>query len=127
MGLYLMNYPLKQFDAPFPPSVNHYLGRNGKHSFLSPKAIKFNRDIYYLILMNGLNKKYSIPIEVHYDIWFPDNRKRDIANYEKVLTDALVKAGVMKDDHLVHKMVIQRMGIIKGGKVTISILPIRNL
>ena len=121
-----MIFQTKPFDAPFPPSVNNYLGRNGKHSYLTDKAKQFNKDIYYLVLMNNLNKNYTTPIEIHYDIWFPDTRRRDIANYEKVLTDALVKAGVMEDDHLVHKMVIRRMGIIKGGNVRITILPIRN-
>ena len=53
----------------------------------------------------------------------PDKRKRDIANYEKVLTDSLVVAGVMTDDNIIHKWQMEKMGIIKGGKVEVIIKP----
>lgn len=47
-------------------------------------------------------------IEVEYNFYFPDKRRRDICNYEKALSDTLVHYGVIEDDSNISKMVIER-------------------
>lgn len=50
--------------------------------------------------MTGLPVDY--PCHLKLTIQRPtDNRRRDVANYEKVTTDTLVKMGVLKDDCLI--------------------------
>lgn len=110
-------------ELPFPPSVNHYLARRGHRSFLTDKAKKFHEvialKIYQSITKIGLNT----PLDVTYQYWFPDRRKRDIANYEKVLTDSMVRAGVMVDDHIIHRLTQVKMGIRDDGLVHVIIKP----
>lgn len=110
-------------SLPFPPSVNHYLKRSKFGTYKTKEAKAYEDEIALLVMVARANKHLSIPVEIEYLIWFPDNRRRDIANYEKVLTDSLVKAGVMEDDHLVHKWVIERKGVVKGGKICVTIKP----
>lgn len=97
------------------------MGRNGSQAYKTAKARDYNKQIYYIIRLYGYNKQFNEPLEIHYDFYLPDRRRRDIANYEKVLTDSLVLAGVMTDDHWVHKWVFEKKGYIKGGKVLITI------
>ena len=109
--------------VPFPPSVNHYLL---KHRFGVTKTSKtkaYNQLILFDIKLQKANLNLDIPLFVTYNFWMPDKRKRDIANYEKVLTDSLVVAGVMTDDNIIHKWQMEKMGIIKNGKVEVIIKP----
>jgi hypothetical protein len=47
----------------------------------------------------------------------------DIANYEKVLTDSMVRAGIMVDDHFIHRLTQVKMGIRDDGLVRVIIKP----
>lgn len=111
------------FVLPFPPSVNHYLGRRGKQSYKTAKAKQYNKDVAVIVMQSKANLGYNTPLEVEYYYCFPDHRKRDIANYEKVLTDSMVIAGVMKDDHIIHKLTQTKMGVRKVGLVYVTIKP----
>ena len=110
-------------EFPFPPSVNHYLGRFGNRTYKTAKAKAYNQAVYDIVKKHGANKAFNTPLEVLYFYWFPDKRKRDIANYEKVLTDSMVTAGVMVDDHLIHKITQEKKGYYKDGKVLVVIYP----
>lgn len=110
-------------ELPFPPSVNHYLGRRGHQTYKTATAKAYNQEVVYRVALAKAKHGFNLPLEVAYYYWFPDNRKRDIANYEKVLTDSMVMAGVMVDDHLIHRMVQEKMGVIKGGKVLVIMKP----
>ena len=112
-----------KITVPFPPSVNHYLL---KHRFGVTKTTKtkaYNQLINFDIKLQNANLGLDIPLFVTYNFWMPDRRKRDIANFEKVLTDSLVTAGVMVDDNIIHKWQMERMGIVKNGRVDIIIKP----
>ena len=85
-------------ELPFPPSVNHYLGRRGHQTYKTAKAKAYNVEVYALVLQAHANIRLDVPLVVWYQYWFPDRRKRDVANYEKVLTDSMVTANVMVDD-----------------------------
>lgn len=115
-----------KLTVPFPPSVNHYTIKHRFGVTKTPKAKAYNQTIYFDVKLQDANLKLDIPLFVTYNFWLPDKRKRDIANYEKVLTDSLVIAGVMIDDYLIHKWQMERMGICKGGKVEIIIKPYQH-
>ena len=110
-------------NLPFPPSVNHYLGSRGFHRYKTPKAKVFDSEVYAIVLQTKANLHYDKPLAVWYQYWFPDRRKRDIANYEKVLTDSMVTAGVMVDDYLIFDIRQSKMGFCPGGKVRVIIYP----
>ncbi len=108
-------------DLPFPPSVNHYLGSRGYHRYKTPRAKVFDSEVYAIVLGTKSNLNFDTPIAVWYQYWFPDRRRRDIANYEKVLSDSMVAAGVMVDDYLIFDMRQTKMGFCAGGKVRVII------
>jgi crossover junction endodeoxyribonuclease RusA len=49
----------------------------------------------------------------------PDNRRRDTDNILKCLWDSLQHAGLYEDDYQIKKHSVERMGMIKNGKVSI--------
>ena len=110
-------------EFSFPPSVNHYLGRRGHHTYKTAEAKAYNAEVYALVLQAHAAIKLDTPLAVWYQYWFPDRRKRDVANYEKVLTDSMVTANVMVDDHLIYDIRQTKMGYCKGGKVRVIIAP----
>lgn len=110
-------------EFPFPPSVNHYLGRRGHHTYKTAEAKAYNSEVYALVMQARANVRHNTPLTVWYQYWFPDRRKRDVANYEKVLTDSMVTANVMVDDYLIYDIRQTKMGYCKGGKVRVIIAP----
>lgn len=87
-----------EISLPLPCSVNElYIVIRGR-KILSPKARKWKMDALTLLKGNG---ELLGQVSVIYDFTFPDNRKRDISNYIKQAEDALVSAGIIKDDSLV--------------------------
>ena len=110
-------------ELPFPPSVNHYLGRRGHQTYKTAKAKTYNADVYALVLQAHANLRLDVPLTVWYQYWFPDRRKRDVANYEKVLTDSMVTANVMVDDYLIFDIRQTKMGFCKDGRVKVIIAP----
>jgi Holliday junction resolvase RusA-like endonuclease len=60
-------------------------------------------------------------IEVEYNLFWNDKRKRDIENYIKAISDTLVEYTVIEDDSLIRRMVVEYH---KGNKETrIRIIP----
>lgn len=52
----------------------------------------------------------------------PDKRRRDICNYEKQLTDALVACGCIIDDELLDFVWLVRRPVTKGGKAVVVLV-----
>lgn len=52
---------------------------------------------------------------VRYTFYFPNEQARDIANFEKVLTDLLVEVGFMLDDQFIDDFHLKRGGIDRGN------------
>ena len=55
----------------------------------------------------GQRKLYG-RIKANYDFFFADKRKRDLANFEKGITDFLVKKGVIEDDSMIDDLRLVR-------------------
>lgn len=51
----------------------------------------------------------------------PDRRRRDLLNFEKALTDLLVKAGVMEDDSLIQEALLRWSGDVSPGQVHVEV------
>ena len=85
---------------PFPPSINDaYAGKAKRY-----KSARYKDWIYEADFMLAQQKPlphFDCEVKVTIDLGRPDNRRRDVANYEKLITDKLVNAGVLKDDCLI--------------------------
>ncbi|KAB0142503.1 RusA family crossover junction endodeoxyribonuclease, partial [Escherichia coli] len=78
---------------PFPPSVNTYWRHPNKGAFAA-----------IVEQLRRLPKPTSAPASVEIVLFPPDNRIRDLDNYNKALFDALTHAGVWEDDSQVKRM-----------------------
>lgn len=91
-----------KITLPLPPSINHAYGRcrNGRN-FIKPEGRGW---ILHAQLVTGgacfdnkwkYSEKEKIVIEIF--VFWPDNRKRDCSNLEKILIDSLQDI-VFEDD-----------------------------
>jgi Holliday junction resolvase RusA-like endonuclease len=91
---------------PYPTSVNAmFAGKTKRYTSADYKAWQA---IAGLALNAQSKMLFDCKIAVTYSIKRPlDNRKRDLANLEKGLSDILVKHKIIKDDCLIEKLVMQ--------------------
>ncbi|HBD5300496.1 TPA: RusA family crossover junction endodeoxyribonuclease, partial [Escherichia coli] len=113
---------------PFPPSVNTYWRHPNKGAFsgkslISAAGRKFQSAACAAIVeqLRRLPKPTSAPASVEIVLFPPDNRIRDLDNYNKALFDALTHAGVWEDDRQVKRMLVEWGPVIPKGKVEITI------
>ncbi len=83
---------------PWPPSVNHYWRARGRRRFISPMAKAWLDEA--ILLLRASRVRFDRPVKVSMFLSPPDRRRRDGDNLEKAIMDALVKAGVIRDDSL---------------------------
>ncbi|WP_058911893.1 RusA family crossover junction endodeoxyribonuclease [Entomohabitans teleogrylli] len=113
---------------PFPPSVNSYWRApskgplKGRH-LVSETGRKFQQAARAAIIeqLRAVPRTSSDLAEVHIVLYPPDQRRRDIDNYNKALLDALTLTGVWEDDSQVKRMLVEWGPVIKKGKVEIRI------
>ena len=108
---------------PFPPSVNTYWRHPNKGAFAGKSLIseagrKFQSAACAAIVeqLRRLPKPTSAPASVEIVLFPPDNRIRDLDNYNKALFDALTQ-----DDRQVKRMLVEWGAVIPKGKVEITI------
>lgn len=116
--------PDYKFVLPRPPSVNACYAQAGKRRIKSKAYNKWIDDANYSLLTGGRkimsDKFIDPPYAIIYSFDVPDKRIRDCANFEKPLSDFLVKLGCIKDDSLI-KHNHQYWNDKPGNSVTISI------
>lgn len=83
------------YQLPFPPSLNSYYRRHGHTIHISPKGVKFRKAVVALLTKVPYT---SCELKVYIGYWRPDNRVRDLDNYQKAIYDALKHARVYPDD-----------------------------
>lgn len=120
-----------QFELPIPPSTNtaYFNARSGKgrHKTTSVRdyatecliairgvvmGLKTHCDRNLMIRIGSLPKE-SPSYRVKYTFWFGKPAARDIANFEKIMTDLIVKVGIMLDDRYIDEMLLLRGGVDK--------------
>lgn len=101
----------------FPPSVNTYWRANGNRRFITPKGVKFTKDMAYFVKPVLSEKRLKLEVTFHY----PTKRKYDIDNFMKSLLDSLVKNGLCIDDEQFDELHIKRGEVIKGGLIKIKV------
>ena len=115
-----------KIELPHPPSVNAAyinLKRGGRAK----------SQVYKQWLKDAEAALWGQKI-THFDGWVrvvytfrvPDNRKRDVANLEKCLSDFLVKMGILKDENIRCNSQQWADWLPKGRGVTVEIYPTEN-
>lgn len=110
---------------PFPPSVNSLYdgGKNTNRRFISDRYKRWQDDAYYALLgQRNRNHRHKEPVQITYSFTRPDKRARDVFNYEKAVSDFLVKHGILADDSLIECGIVQWTH--GTGGVTICIVPL---
>ena len=108
---------------PFPPTVNNYY-KKAAHGgrYISNKGRKFRDDVITAVKeqMPDVWLDYKLLVEVV--LFPPDNRQRDVDNYNKSLLDALTHSGVWEDDSIIDQLFVYRGEVrSRNGSVYIRI------
>lgn len=86
------------FSLPLPPSVNHcyrsFVDKHGRRRRIpTDTAKRWTFDAQAIALEAMRRSGWTVPqqqkVVVEYSVFWPDNRRRDPSNLEKVLLDAL--------------------------------------
>lgn len=90
----------RQITVPYPRASGNQktrLGASGVYSTAEARA--YDLAVKQVVVSSRWNgHPLDAHIEVHFDVWPPDKKNRDSDNVEKVLKDALTKAGFWTDD-----------------------------
>lgn len=84
---------------PYPGCViteNHYLGRNGKASYIKPGAKEWAQDLIFLINRCGI-KDWKLPLKITVSGVFKNDRERCDLHNLKILYDSIQKATGLND------------------------------
>ena len=104
-----------------PPSANNLFatGKDGRRHISKAYKLWRNSAGWHLKVQVGSVRRFNGNVSVTYEVGRPNDRRcRDLANYEKALSDLLVKHGVLKDDS---NIVDLRMRWIAGDGVHITV------
>lgn len=106
---------------PLPPSVNAaYRAVNGR-VIKSLQYREWSVSAANALVSQVKNiKTMTGRLSVNYGFAFPDKRKRDIANFEKALSDFLEEAGVYQNDCQIDEMRMVRLDQGNGVFVTVK-------
>jgi len=111
-----------KFTTPFPPSANtayptcKVTGRR----YTSPKVKIFKEEVALLIRSYYQAFDKSDRLHVTFKMHPPDKRKRDVANFEKVLVDCF-SGFIFPDDEQIDHFEIKRGPVAKGGFMGVTI------
>ena len=121
-----------KLTLPFPPSVNTYWRAPNKgplagRHLVSAAGRRYQSEACAAIVeqLRRMPKPSTTPAAVAITLFPPDQRRRDLDNYNKALFDALTHAGVWEDDSQVKRMLVEWGPVVPKGKVEITISEIK--
>ena len=97
----------REFELPWPPSVNHYYRHVGAKVLISRDGRKYRKMIVSRFRSEGVETFWG-PVELSIELYPPDNRRRDADNSLKCLLDAFTHGGLYEDDSLIHRLVVTK-------------------
>lgn len=115
---------MKKFKLPFPPSVNClFPGKDRRYTSKQYEAWQIEAG-YKINRIEPINERCILI----YGLERPSYHHRDAGNYEKPITDLLVKHKIIKDDNQDHVKGIFSCWVDREGKeVEVTLVPIREL
>jgi crossover junction endodeoxyribonuclease RusA len=105
---------------PYPPSINRYWRRAGRHIHISREGRQYRERVGELLCKEGVT---PLPgrLAVRIDLAPPDHRKRDVDNIQKPLLDALEHGGAFEDDSQIDWLLTARGEKAQGGLAAVTI------
>lgn len=110
-----------EFELPFPPTLNHALGRKGKMSYLAKPQKDYRKAVAWALAWGELHDadsplatlKFPLPgrLAVALRFFEPNRLKRDLDNLPKAVLDALTQAGFWIDDSQIDCLILTRAGV----------------
>lgn len=92
-----------KYTIPFtPPSINKYIGRKNVWEYRADKEEWKNLCVLFCKPKPKTPPSFA---EVTLTFYFKDRRRHDADNYQKMILDGLVSAGVIQDDDFDHCVV----------------------
>lgn len=105
---------------PFPPSTNNlFVNVKGRGRVKSARYAQWCTEAGWEAKRQRAGRVEG-PYALHITACRPDARKRDLANLEKPISDALTAAGIIEDDHLCQKLTMTWGA--RGKTVFVSII-----
>lgn len=101
----LQDRPIARFTLELPPSVNALYKNTLKGRSLTQKARDWKLDSEIELIGQIKEQERFVKIfpitgclMAFYEMNFKDTRRRDIANYEKAVSDVMTSNGIIEDD-----------------------------
>jgi len=95
---------------PFPPTVNNYYKKSAHGGrYISQKGRLFRAQVAEAVIDqigDSVPLDYQMLVEVI--LFPPDNRTRDVDNYNKALLDAISETGFWLDDKFIDQLFVYR-------------------
>lgn len=97
----------REFELPWPPSVNHYYRHVGTKVLISREGRKYREMIVARFRSENLDP-FRCPVELSIELYPPDRRRRDADNSLKCLLDAFTHGGLYEDDSQIYRLVVTK-------------------
>lgn len=113
---------------PFPPTLNHLffnLKSGGRAKAKDYAKWEKLADSYAYLTPRVL---FTGPVAVEYVYHRPDNRRRDVANLEKAVSDTLQRWKIVQDDCQIHHLTLRwaAPGEVSPGEVSVTVTEIEK-
>jgi len=101
-----------------PQSTNNIYAHTGHRVYMTAKGKALKEDYQWQIKSQYKGKPLKRDIDLKIELFFGDNRKRDIDNYNKILLDAF--SGILyEDDSQIQSLLIVKNKDIKNPRIEI--------
>lgn len=114
-----------KIEIPIRPlSVNE--AHEGRH-IKTQNFLEYERQVSYLLpIYRGVKK--DTEYFVRYTFYLKNYGNSDTGNFEKLITDLLVKRGYLKDDRYIKAMYLEKVRVkdISQEKIVLDIVPYEN-
>ena len=114
-----------QIDLPWPPSLNTYRSCCKNRLVTVKRGRDYFEQVAWEVKKARLHdKQIDQPVLISLIMHPPSKRRFDCSNFLKAYEDALVKSGLLEDDHWIEYDEIRKGEVVKGGllKVKINVL-----
>lgn len=96
---------------------------SGRRHYLTAEAKRYYEHVGWAVREQGQLVNLDMDLKVHCWLFPPDQRKRDMDNAWKVISDSLTRARVWQDDSQIRSLHLEWGATQKGGLVRVSIQP----
>lgn len=116
---------LSSWPLPWPPAANNLYPTvmiGGKPRRITGKRAKAYTEIVAKLMLGKRGIPHGMAISIHIRCWPPSRRRHDLDGVPKGILDALVKAGMMRDDSDIWHLTMSRECVSSPpGRVVVEV------